>query len=255
MMESFETTPQKFAPHLWLHDVRLEGYDVRGALISGHERVVLWDTLSHPRDMLPFLPMIENRQLIIIYSHADWDHVWGTAGIPGYFPLIIAQAACRTRFDTDVPATLREKQAAEPFRWHDVRLVPPNLTFQRELSLDLGGIALTLHHLPGHAPDSIVAFLPEQGILLAGDAVETPFPAISPECPLRHWIEELERWERDPRVQTIIPSHGDIGGKELLRRNIAYLQGLLDGNDLTLPDTLSDFYRKTHQENRRICGR
>ena len=148
---------------------------------------------------------------------------------------------------------LREKQAETPGKYDDVRLVPPNLTFQRELSLDLGGIALTLRHLPGHTSDSIVAFLPERGMLLAGDAVETPFPAISPDCPLRPWIDELERWERDPRVQTVIPSHGDIGGKAILRQNIAYLRALLDGRDAMLPAALTEFYRETHQENLRIC--
>ena len=244
---------ERVAPNIWLHDVRLDGCDVRGALISGRERVAVWDTLSHPGDMRPFLPMLENRQFVVVYSHADWDHVWGTAGLPVDAPLIIAQAACRTRFDADVPAMLREKQAETPGKYDDVRLVPPNLTFQRELSLDLGGIALTLRHLPGHTSDSIVAFLPERGMLLAGDAVETPFPAISPDCPLRPWIDELERWERDPRVQTVIPSHGDIGGKAILRQNIAYLRALLDGRAAALPAALTEFYRETHQENLRIC--
>lgn len=49
---------------------------------GGRRRALVWDTLSHPRDMAGWLPLISPLELVIVYSHADWDHIWGTAGPP-----------------------------------------------------------------------------------------------------------------------------------------------------------------------------
>ncbi|MCI0615307.1 hypothetical protein L0244_20130, partial [bacterium] len=144
---------------------------------------------------------------------------------------------------------LREKLIAQPADWDAVVLVPPTLTIEDEMELTLGNISVYLHHLPGHTLDCIVGFIPEWGILLAGDTVETPLPVINADSPIEKWIAGLQRWESDARVQHVIPAHGKIGGRELLRQNIDYLQKLLAGIPPTVPDDLDDFYRKTHQNN------
>jgi glyoxylase-like metal-dependent hydrolase (beta-lactamase superfamily II) len=150
-----------------------------------------------------------------------------------------------------VPVTLREKQAAEPVAWDDVRLVAPNRVFETETSVELGSMTVTLHHLTGHTQDCCVAFVPERGLLLMGDASETPLPVVPEGCPLDEWISGLERWVGDSRVRTVVPAHGAIGGREILQRNIHYLQGLRDGHPVAVSEPLSDFYRRTHESNLR----
>jgi len=243
------STLDKLTSKIWVTDVKLGDYDVRSVLICDEKKAVIWDTLSHPHDMECLLPKIEDRELIIIYSHADWDHIWGTGGLPYHQADIIGHNLCLKRFSSDVPLELKEKSVGEPIRWGAVKLVAPTRTFIKNITVNLDTFTLSLHHLPGHTPDSIVAFLPEQGILLMGDAVETPLPFISAESPLDLWIEELQRWEGDLRVQTVIPSHGAIGGREILQQNIEYLQHLKDGRDVTLPEMLTDFYYETHGNN------
>lgn len=134
-------------------------------------------------------------------------------------------------------------------------LVTPTLTIEDEFELTLGNISVYLHHLPGHTLDSIVGFIPEWGILLTGDTVEAPLPVINPESPIDQWIALLQKWERDARVQHVIPAHGKIGGRELLRQNIDYLQNLRDGIPPQIPEPLDDFYRETHQNNLRHAQR
>ena len=160
---------------------------------------------------------------------------------------IIGHGACLERFDTDVLATLLEQQGEHPGRWDGIQLIRPTQTFAREYRLD--GDGMTLYHLPGHTQDSIVVFLEKQGVLFMGDTVETPFPCLEKGVPLSRWIAGLERWERDPRVQTVIPAHGDMGGKEIIRQNIAYLQVLADGEVPDVFEPLTDFYRDTHGAN------
>lgn len=240
---------------LTLTEVDLGDFTVRGVLIAGEERVVVWDTLSHPDDMQVFLPSIGGRELAIVYSHADWDHIWGPAGLPHGRAAIIGHAECRERFATEVPQALGEKMAEDPGHWQAVQLLPPTVTFEREFRVDLGGETLFLHHLPGHTSDSIVGFLPEEGVLLAGDAVEMPLPLVPAACDLARWIAELRRWLAEQRVATVIPAHGLVGGPEILARNISYLEQLLAGRGMVMPEPLSAFYRETHLANIRAwCG-
>jgi glyoxylase-like metal-dependent hydrolase (beta-lactamase superfamily II) len=239
-------------------EVALRAYDVRGLLILGAARALVWDTLSRPRDMAGYLPVIGNRDLTIAYSHADWDHIWGTAGLPYQQAVILGHRSCLERFGQDVPETLREMRAAEPGSWDDVELIAPTQVFDDEVRIDLGSMTVTLHHLPGHTRDCCVAFVPERGLLLMGDTAETPFPVVPHDAPLEQWIAGLERWECDPRVRTVVPAHGATGGRAILRNNIRYLQGLRDGRPLDPIDVagpLTPFYRATHESNLRQRGR
>ena len=240
--------------HVWVAEVALREYDVRGALLLGEGRALVWDSLSHPRDMRPYLALIADVDLVVAYSHADWDHIWGTAGLPHDRTVVLGHRACLERFSTDVPVTLDQMQAAEPGAWDDVRLVAPTQVFEGETTVDLGSMSLTMHHLPGHTPDCCVAFVPERGLLLAGDTAETPFPVVPTGCPLDGWIAGLERWAADERVQTVVPAHGAVGGREILEHNIRYLQGLRDGCPLDLAEPLTGFYQRTHESNLRAAG-
>jgi glyoxylase-like metal-dependent hydrolase (beta-lactamase superfamily II) len=239
-------------PGLWLTELQLEEFDVRGAVLLGSGRAVVWDTLSHPRDMAGVPDLVGGRPVTIVYSHADWDHVWGTAGLPPGD--VVAHTTCLERFSHDVPLTLEKKLAERPDLWTGVRLVPPNRTFESEMTIDLGDLWLVLHHLPGHTRDCCVGFIPERGILLMGDTVETPFPVINAGSPLEAWIGRLEEWADDDRVKTVIPAHGPIGGREIIRNTIHYLKTLLSGEEPPVPTTLTAFYRETHENNLRLTS-
>ena len=158
-------------PDVLVHRVVLDEYDVRGALVLGANSALVWDTLAQPRDMQPWLPLIGERSLTIVYSHADWDHIWGTAGLPYAAARIVAHRIARERFDTDVPRVLAERRAAQPGHWDDVVLVPPGEGFETNTSIPLGGLSVELCHLPGHTADCCVGFIPERGDLIDGDTV------------------------------------------------------------------------------------
>ncbi len=248
------TTLQQLNKHIQLTEIRFPDYIVRGGLFLGEKTAVVWDSLSHPGDMLALLPLIAGRQVTVIYSHADWDHIWGTAALAGAGLTVIGHRRCRQRFDEDVPLTLRERRLAEPGLWEAVRLMPPDIVFDREYRLDLGEFTLELRALPGHTPDSVVGLVPEYGLLFMGDTVETPLPCLPPDCPLQEWLAGLEHWLHDPRVRIVIPAHGPWGGREIISRTIAYLQDLAAGRPRLDADDLSPFYRQTHLENLRNCA-
>ncbi len=244
-------------PGLWLVESAVEDFDVRGVVVAGREGAVVWDTLARPPDMAGVAELAAGLPLTVVYSHGDWDHVWGTAGLARAPREILAHAACLPRFREEVPATLKEKRGAYPGVYDDVVLVPPTRPAEAGERLGLGGVTLELHPLPGHTPDSLVGWIPEWRVLLAGDAVETPLPVLNPGGPVEAWAGELTAWAERlaPEPSSlVIPSHGPIGGPELLRRNAAYLRALLEGGAWELPAGTPPFYLRTHADNVRRAG-
>ncbi len=209
----------------------------------------MWDSLTRPADMAPANEVLSGMPYFLVYSHGDWDHVWGTAGLAGQCLAIAAHSSCLSRFRQEIPATLARKQLEEPGHWDRVRLVPPNITFERLLTLDLGGVTLELHHLPGHTRDSVIGWLPEWGVFLGGDAIETPLPVVNSAGLTRPWLAGLESWAGRPELVQSIPSHGRAPGRESLDLTIEYLRALLGDRNFALPPQLDDFYREAHQKN------
>lgn len=223
-------------------------FPVRGALLLGRERAVVWDTLLHPNNMTEVARLCRDRSTTVVYSHADWDHIWGTAGLE--YAEIVGHESCKERFDDpdDVRAAL-EAKIAQDERYRAVMLVAPTRTFREQLTLELGDLTLELYHLPGHTRDCIVGFIPELGVLLGGDAVEHPLPLVYAHSGLGGWLAGLERWANDERVHCVIPCHGQIGGRECLGANIAYLRALHAGQLPDVPSDLAPFYREAHTKN------
>jgi len=237
----------------------VEDFDVRAILLAGTRRAVLFDTLAHPRAVAGIPKLVANLKPTVVYSHADWDHCWGTAGLPPDWRDIVAHRACSERFLVDVPRTLAEKSAAAGSDYGGLRLCHPSRTFDTDIELDLGGACLHLRHLPGHTLDSVVGHVPEWGLFLAGDAVESPVPFLNPESPLPTWVAGLERWHRElgeaETAPVVIPSHGPVGGLELLESTLDYLEALLAGEVPQVPDRMSPFYRSTHERSLALARR
>jgi glyoxylase-like metal-dependent hydrolase (beta-lactamase superfamily II) len=181
-------------PGLWLVETLVEDFEVRSAVVRGRNRVVIWDTLARPADMGGVAGTAGDLPVSVVYSHGDWDHVWGTGGIGRRWEEVVAHEECGSRFVEEIPGTLAERRASAPEEYDGVTLVPPTRTFRERLDLDLGGVTLELHSLPGHTPDTIVGHLPEWGILLGGDAVEEPLPFLNAGVFLEEWADGLEGW-------------------------------------------------------------
>jgi glyoxylase-like metal-dependent hydrolase (beta-lactamase superfamily II) len=166
----------------------------RGALVDvfavvAERWVVLIDTLDTPAAAEAALahlrgPLAAGRQLLVVNTHADWDHAWGNAAFAGpgaAWPApIIGHRRCGARLrSATARAELARMQAAEPARFGAVRLVPPTIAFDGGLTIDGGDLTLELLPTPGHQPDHIAVWLPEVRLLLPGDAAEEPFPSVA----------------------------------------------------------------------------
>src|SRR5947209_11608059 len=62
----------------------LDMFDVRALLVYGERFTLLIDTLARPVDLERVREEVERRgkPLLIVNSHADWDHWWGNEAFP-----------------------------------------------------------------------------------------------------------------------------------------------------------------------------
>jgi len=121
-------------------------------------------------------------------------------------------------------------------------LVPrlPNVTFDRELDLDLGNREVQIKFLGrGNTAGDAVAFLPKEKILVAGDLVVHPGPYMGSGFPTE-WSKTLVKMiEMDPQI--IVPGHGEI------LRGTTYLTQLNELATTVVAQVQEQYYRLTNR--------
>lgn len=197
--------------------------------------VVIIDTLINPvtaQHLVDYAqPYLPGRQLLVVNTHADYDHAWGNQlfagpGAPHPAP-ILAHRLGAARFDTPEDARkLAEMQAEEPAIFGPVVLTKPTVTFDTTLTIDGGDLTLRLFPTPGHTPDHIAIYLTEIRTLLPGDAAELPFPLANTVDGLPQLRASLAALAK-LHAETALYCHAPVDtGPQLLRDNLAYFDAL-----------------------------
>ena len=200
-------------------------------IIVSERYVVLIDTLINQRTAEALLEIarehLPTRQLLVVNTHADWDHAWGNhvfAGPSAVMPApIIASRVCAERLRSDAAQRkLAELRASAPGRFDDVVLTPPSVLFEQQLVIDGGDLTLELFTTPGHKPDHIAVFIPQIRTLLPGDAAELPFPFVESAATMPAMRDSLARMAA-LNAETVLYCHAPVTiGPGLLQQNMAY---------------------------------
>lgn len=205
-----------------------EGMEVDVYVVITDRYLVILDTLLCPQDMATLMQMVQaeqaGRQLLVVNSHADWDHAWGNNYFTGEkVAPIISHAHGVTRLRSDASRTeLANFQQRYPL-FQQVVLTPATLTFTQQFTIHGGDLTLHLLAAPGHHSDHIAAWLPDLRLLLAFDAVESPLPIIEQaQATPAMFATLLHFLSLDP--QYVLCSHGKTTGIETVKRNLTYLQ-------------------------------
>ena len=229
--------------------------------------LVIVDTHSTPALALQLAEQCvgpsEAGHLLVVNTHADYDHAWGNQVFSGsaapYPAPIIGHSLCAERLEgSDALASRARMEAEQPGRFDGLVLTPPNITVGDEgLTIDGGDLTLTLVHTPGHTDDHFSVWIPELRIVLAADAAEQPWPHVdTPEGIAQARGSLVRLQELDPLY--VLPCHGDTTEPPLLDRNIAYLDAVAADPELPLAeaariagvavDGLDPIYRDFHSD-------
>ncbi len=209
-------------------------------LVVGDNEAVLIDTLmdlDKTRDLLDAVRSVTDLPIRkVVNTHHNADHTWGNQLIDG--ATVVGHHRCRTELLTSatpqVLMALRDspdeggaigylKRAFAPFDFSGIEIVPPTVTFEDRLWLHPGGTTIGLEYFgPCHTLGDIVAYVPDQRVLFAGDIAFIGSTPLVWEGSLLNWIETVTRLIA-LKPQVIVPGHGPITNVEGLRSMEAYL--------------------------------
>ena len=193
-------------------------------------------------------------------THPHWDHVLWSREL-GDVPRYAAPAAVATA-ETERDGILSGAENSAP--GHDLSLIGRLVPLDAPVIPWDGPTAQVIVH-NGHAPGHGAVFLPDTGVLIAGDMcsdVEIPLLDTVEEDPLGEYRAGLERLAAVPGVRQVVPGHGHVGDADEFRRRLAadfaYLDALALGKpfrDPRLTGDCEEWLRKTHDEQVRYYQR
>jgi cyclase len=97
----------------------------------------------------------------------------------------------------------------------DVRLVPPDITFDDKLTLHFGGRVVELLYVgPGQNPGDTLVYFPKEKVLFSGGPFSKnswPNPMFTPS--MSNWVVMLRKMAAMD-VDRYLGGHGDIGAKQ-----------------------------------------
>jgi glyoxylase-like metal-dependent hydrolase (beta-lactamase superfamily II) len=107
----------------------------------------------------------------------------------------------------------------------DVKLRPPDITFDKEIKLDLGGVNARLFWWgPAHTQGDEMILVEQDSVLIPGDIVQDKIVPNVPnaDASVKGWLAILDRLEPlHPRF--IVPDHGALGDGSLIAKERAFL--------------------------------
>ncbi len=211
---------------------------VTAGLILTSEGAVLIDTLLYPEESLRIRRYVESglrsEVRYVINTHYHADHTTGTC----FFPeaQVLSHRLCAEMLATRGRDGLERMKESSP-EFESVDLVIPDITFEGQVSFELGEFRFTLRSSPGHSPDSIVCLVHDDDILFAADTV-MPIPYF-----VDGSFDDLERSLSnllDQEYENIVQGHGDIilrgEAPEKIASDLEYLHRLSEAVGTAIED-------------------
>jgi glyoxylase-like metal-dependent hydrolase (beta-lactamase superfamily II) len=169
------------------------------------------------------------RKLYLTTTHFHPEHASGQRGFPSG-TIVIRPRVQEAELQADGPRFLA--LFARSPRMHalleGVGVDPANVLFDRDYTLDLGGVhARLLYFGAAHTRGDELIFVPEDSTLISGDVVQNHLSPniICETCSPRQWIAVLDQIA-PLEPQHILPDHGALGGPELIPEERAFLVDL-----------------------------
>lgn len=145
-------------------------------LIKGTQRAVLADTCAGAGNIRAVAEKMTDLPLTVILTHGHVDHAMGAPLFEDVYmnaadPMVYAAHSALNIRQGYIEAGL----GAEPGSWKDAEYVPVKAPdFIQPLkdgdTFDLGGIHVEAYALAGHTPGCMVLLVPEERVLITGDA-------------------------------------------------------------------------------------
>jgi len=174
--------------------------------------------------------LAKSPNLYLTTTHFHPEHAAGEQAFPPR-TVIIRPAVQQEEMEkrgSEFIEMFRSRSAANKELLQDVKLRTPDIVFDREMTLDLGGVTARLFWLgAAHTKGDELIMVEPDSLLLSGDIVQDK---LIPNIPngdgsTKNWLAILEKLEPlKPRF--IVPDHGALGDGSLIGKERAFLTDL-----------------------------
>ena len=195
------------------------------------DSVLLIDTRTHPRDgrdLLERLRKVTDKPIKwVINSHFHGDHHMGGSVFKALGATFVAHKETARLMQQTYEKEMARRIAGFKSRGYDpdeVKLVVPDVTFDGEMTIRLGGREARLFYLgPGQqAGDTFVLFPHASLLFTPGAFAKHSMPNMAFTPSVENWVKLLDRVAAMDVTQ-ILPAHGDIATSADVRELAAML--------------------------------
>lgn len=229
-----ENKTQKVSEHVFvIPDGRVNLVPNIGIIVGSRATLVV-DAGMGPRNgevvLRELAKVSKNADLYFTTTHFHPEHVTGVQAFPASTRIIRSEVQeeelkqKQPEFITNFSKRTPEIKAL----LQDVKPRPPDILFDHEIKLDLGGLTARLFLVgPGHTRGDTAVYVDEDKVLFTGDVVVNRFFPIFPDRDAsgKNWLAILNQFEAlQPRM--IVPGHGEVGDAGLIAKEQDYLKAL-----------------------------
>jgi cyclase len=182
------------------------------------EGVLLIDTRQHPRqgeELLGLIRKVTDKPIKwVINSHFHGDHNFGNLPFKAAGATFIAHQETARILPKVFPKEMARRQSffkSHGYDPNEVKLILPDVTFDSEMTIRLGGREARLFYLgPGQqAGDTFVLFPHARTLFTPGSFAKRSMPNMAFTPSVENWLQLLDHVAAMD-VDTILPAHGDV---------------------------------------------
>ena len=207
------------------------------------EGVLVIDTRQHPRDgqdLINRIREITDKPIKwVINSHFHGDHHFGNPAFKALGATIVSQKETARIMEKAQPKELARRGNFFKSRGYDpseVKLVLPDVTFDSEMTIRLGGHEVRLaYYGPGQQEGDTFVFFPHaRMVFTTGMFGPRSMPNMAFTPSVENWINLLNRLA-GMDVDKILPAHGDVSS----RADVKELASMIGDEYATVKDAVA----------------
>jgi glyoxylase-like metal-dependent hydrolase (beta-lactamase superfamily II) len=204
------------------------------AIVVGNTATLVVDTGLGPRNGATVArvaqKLAKGSRLYLTTTHYHPEHAAGDAGFPAE-TILIRPAAQQAELDQNGTAMVARFSKMSPLNGEllaDVKPRTPDIVFDKEATLNLGGVTARLMWLGiGHTRGDEIILVEPDSALITGDIVQAKMvPSILGEgATPGSWLRILDQLvPLHPRF--VVPDHGALGDETLITKEREFLDGI-----------------------------